>query len=201
MQIHGTIDGTVPYEGNFAFSSIDSLVSFWRTQNQCSLLAEFENVPDIVLSDNCATEHYTWNSTASNSSVEFYKVIGGDHSWPGAIVNLNTTNMDFSASKEIWRFFSRYRKNEIISSVSNSKEEELEFSVYPNPSNGNFSIADHSFETKQFKVYDVLGKLVLSGDLTNLVTDIYLQNQGIYYLVLSDKFNTSTTILLVNEQN
>lgn len=191
MQIHGTMDGTIPYEGNFAFSSIDSLVSFWRTQNQCNPSAEFEAVPNIVISDNCTAEHYTWNSNTSISSVEFYKVIGGGHSWPGAIVNINTTNMDFSASKEIWRFFSQYRKNELVSSVSDISLNGKELLLFPNPSTGEIYIKLDDKEKYNYFIINHLGQKIHEGTNSFENFKCTLKEKGIYTIVLR---NTNQTI-------
>ncbi|MBK9457533.1 MAG: hypothetical protein IPO24_19130 [Bacteroidetes bacterium] len=44
MQIHGTADETVPYDGNFEFLPVDSVVSYWVKQNHCDATPEFTEV-------------------------------------------------------------------------------------------------------------------------------------------------------------
>jgi len=45
----------------------------------------------------------------SGLTVEHFKVIGGEHSWPGY-----NGDSDINASAEIWRFFSKYDINGLI---------------------------------------------------------------------------------------
>jgi polyhydroxybutyrate depolymerase len=197
MQIHGTMDGTVPYDGNFAFSSIDSLLGFWRIQNNCFPIAEFNNVPDIDLTDNCTAEHYVWNSSTNMSSVEFYKIIGGDHSWPGAIINLNTTNMDFSASKEIWRFFSQYRKSELISSNSENIAEGINLKLFPNPNSGNFKISIDSFDKFNYSIIDNHGRQITEGKSITSPIEIKLDQSGLFILIVSNGKSQTTKRFIV----
>jgi polyhydroxybutyrate depolymerase len=191
------MDGTVPYDGNFAFSSIDSLLGFWRIQNNCFPIAEFNNVPDIDLTDNCTAEHYVWNSSTNMSSVEFYKIIGGDHSWPGAIINLNTTNMDFSASKEIWRFFSQYRKSELISSNSENIAEGINLKLFPNPNSGNFKISIDSFDKFNYSIIDNHGRQITEGKSITSPIEIKLDQSGLFILIVSNGKSQTTKRFIV----
>ncbi len=187
MQIHGTMDGTVPYLGNIAFAPIDSVVSFWRANNTCISNATFENVPDINTTDNCTAEHYVWDCPITSSSVEFYKIIGGNHSWPGALVNINTTNMDFSASAEIWRFFSQYKLSDFITlGFAEAKDEEA-IKVYPNPSDGQFKLAFEDAQERQIEIMDVSGRIIYSTTIFNSTETIDIQESGLYMCRIAEQ--------------
>jgi polyhydroxybutyrate depolymerase len=159
MQIHGTADGTVPYDGNFGSISIESLVDFWVQFNQCDASPVFEALPNANTSDNCTAEHYIYANGLANSSVEFYKIIGGDHSWPGAPININTTNQDFNASAEIWRFFSQYKLDELQVGVPAIQTEAV-VKVFPNPSQGSFVVNNNQL-LDRMELYDAMGRLLL----------------------------------------
>ncbi|MAQ32263.1 MAG: hypothetical protein CMD26_06005 [Flavobacteriales bacterium] len=120
MQIHGTSDLIVPYEGNENIASIDNVISYWANFNQCSLDPVVSNVPDVNLLDLSQTEHYVYDSGLNGTSVELYKVIDGGHTWPGALIPLtgNNTNQDFNASQEIWNFFNKYDINGVINNTT-----------------------------------------------------------------------------------
>jgi len=122
MQIHGTTDPTVLYEGNplFEITSIDNLVSYWVNFNNCNTEPIFNNIPDVSLIDLCNAEHYLYEGGMNDSSVELYKIINGGHTWPGALIplNANNTNQDFNASEKIWEFFNKYDINGLINNVS-----------------------------------------------------------------------------------
>lgn len=184
MQIHGTTDAVVAYTGSGTLGSlhVDSLVKYWRNFNHCNATPTFAALPNIVTSDNCTAEHYVWSGGQKGSSVELYKIINGGHTWPGAIFPVNgNTNMDFSASKEIWRFFSKYNLNELTASV-NTHEWNNQVKVYPNPSSGSFTVEVEKFEGITVEVFDVAGKRIHQQPLTSPSTSLKLikADSGIY---------------------
>ena len=132
MQIHGTEDPTVPYNGNAEFHSVDSVINFWKAFNHTDIEADFTAVPDIVTTDNCTAEHYVYENGWAGSTIEHYKIIGGEHTWPGtAITFLGVTNQDINACKEIWRFLSQYRLDALTSVDDRPTYSDIQ--VYPNP--------------------------------------------------------------------
>ena len=122
MQIHGTADPTVLYEGNslLGIESIDNVISFWVNFNNCNTTAEYYDIPDVNLIDLCTAEHYIYQNGNNDSSVELYKIINGGHTWPGALIPLtsNNTNQDFNASQKIWDFFNQYDLNGLLDNTS-----------------------------------------------------------------------------------
>ena len=122
MQIHGTADPTVLYEGNnlLGIEPIDNVIAFWVNFNSCNTAAEYYDIPDVNLLDLCTAEHYIYQNGTNDSSVELYKIIDGGHTWPGALIplTLNNTNQDFNASEKIWDFFNQYDINGLINNVS-----------------------------------------------------------------------------------
>ena len=122
MQIHGTSDPTVLYEGNslWGIEAIEDVISYWVNFNQCDLNPIFNNIPNINTLDFCEAEHYIYENGLNGSSVEFYKIINGGHTWPGALIPLtgNNTNQDFNASEKIWEFFNKYDLNGLINNTA-----------------------------------------------------------------------------------
>ena len=107
LQIHGTTDGTVPYEGGAGWSeSIPDVLDYWINHNNCDTEAIVTPFEDIDSSDGSTAEHYLWDSGDNNVTTEHIKVTGGGHDWPGA-----WGNMDISASIEVWKFFMRFDIN------------------------------------------------------------------------------------------
>ena len=108
MQIHGTNDPTVSYNGSFGVVAIEDVVDYWVNNNNCESVPIVENLPDINTSDNSTVERYTYANGDAGSSVIFYKIIGGGHTWPDAAIPVpayGPTNRDFNASQVIWEFF------------------------------------------------------------------------------------------------
>ena len=185
MEIHGTADGTVPYNGNALFVPIDTLVNYWAGYNNCSLTPVITPVPDINTTDGCTAELYDYGNGDLGSRVELYKISGGGHSWPGAPVVIGVTNMDFSASTEIWRFVSRYDLNGLITTgISDGIASVPAFKVYPNPSYDNFTIDFSNLSEKTITVSNYLGQIVqrLNSSSGKVILDI--ENKSIYIITI-----------------
>ncbi|MCC6252510.1 MAG: T9SS type A sorting domain-containing protein [Bacteroidia bacterium] len=192
MQIHGTADGTVPYNGNILFEPIESLVNYWVQFNNCDTLPIYNQVPNTVLTDLCTAEHYVYMNGNNGTEVEFYKIIDGGHSWPGAPVNINVTNMDFSASTEIWRFFRKYHLNNIVTEAK-AKEKSFKFSVYPNPSNGAVNMLFDDNNLKSVVIKDALGRVIHTIELYSNQYQYQLPNIGLYFITVISNTETITT--------
>ncbi|MCI1265749.1 MAG: hypothetical protein LKG19_04170 [Saprospiraceae bacterium] len=130
LQIHGTADSTVPYLGTVSFLPIDTLIKFWATQLSCeSKPNEINSFPDINRNDGSTAIQYKYNKCLVNNKVELIKVENGAHTWPGAIFNIGVTCQDFSASKEIWRFFSQSK----LQTTTELNASNFEFNLLSNP--------------------------------------------------------------------
>ncbi len=205
MQFHGTSDATVSYTGNGGIVSsinIDTLIKRWVSINNCNTTPAFTAMPNINNSDNCTAEHYVYSGGNSNSTVEFFKIIGGGHSWPGSpypISNVNT-NQDINACKEIWRFFRQYCLTNLMS-VTEIEKQNINFSLYPNPSNGilNFSLNKPSNDLLIIQVLDVLGKTVLTENTTSSYINIERLNSGIYFLYVKQNNKNLATVKFIKE--
>ena len=116
MEIHGTVDGSVPY------ATIPSIMDFWTNFNNCNNTPIITNVPDINTNDGCTAEHQIWENGTNGATVEHYKIIDGEHSWPGALFSNGTTNQDINAAEKIWEFFNKYDINGVISTSTSIEE-------------------------------------------------------------------------------
>ena len=178
MQIHGTLDPTVPYNGNAQSGAIEDVVDFWVNQTGSNTTPQFTAVPNINTTDGCTAEHYVYSGGQNNASVEFYKIIDGGHTWPGAPVTIGTTNQDFDASTEIWRFFRQYKLDDLLSVEDNA---ELELTVYPNPSAGSIQIQSTTPWDELYLV-DMTGRVLQSFDTYAQDMSINNLDAGIYTL-------------------
>ncbi len=180
MQIHGTADATVPYNGNFLFAPVDTLVKFWVTYNQCNPVPQVIQIPDINPNDGCTAEQYIFSQGDHNSSVELFKVLGGGHSWPGAPININITNMDFSASEEIWRFLSQYNLSGLISGVDLKPVSGRAFLLYPNPGDGRLKMEFGNEHPERIFIHNSAGQLITSFEITDSTQEWHLHHKGLY---------------------
>jgi polyhydroxybutyrate depolymerase len=101
INIHGTSDSTVPYDGGTGLMSVDKVLEYWIEVNQTSL------TPTIRTQNNYGTtiEHHSFTDGNENTAVEHYKIIDGDHVW----FDINYEGSD--TGRLIWDFVSRYDIN------------------------------------------------------------------------------------------
>ena len=109
MQIHGTADPVVPYNGSFINDPIDTTAAFWARRNDCEPNALAEDIPDRR-ADGFTSTRYTYVACRDRAEVQLIAVLGGRHTWPGGAVDLGGTTYDFSASEELWAFFARFQR-------------------------------------------------------------------------------------------
>jgi len=107
MQIHGTDDELVNYEGALGYGPVDSLIHFWLWKDNCKPTPVITKLPDTDTTDGCTVTKYDYVSCSGGSEVALYKIINGGHTWPGGypVSFLGKTDEDFNASEEIWKFF------------------------------------------------------------------------------------------------
>ncbi|MBT3622094.1 MAG: prolyl oligopeptidase family serine peptidase [Flavobacteriales bacterium] len=120
MEIHGTLDPTVSYNASSFTESIPDILDFWANFNNCNSTPIISNVPDIITTDGCTAEHQIWENGDNGATVEHYKIIDGEHTWPGALAIAGVTNQDINASEKILEFFNKYDINGLINSTNTS---------------------------------------------------------------------------------
>lgn len=191
MEIHGTADNTVPYNGAAlqGFVPIPTLVDAWVGKNGCNPTPIFTPVPNTNTTDGCTAEHYRYTGGINGSTVEHYKVIGGGHTWPGQLFPIGVTNLDFNASQEIWRFFSQYRLD-VLTDVTAPEIIATEWSVFPNPVSDRLTLRSvNGIQARQIRVFDMLGRLRLllpdAGEQINIETGAW--ESGVYFVVIEQE--------------
>lgn len=188
MQIHGTMDPTVPYTGNAqGMMHIDTLVKRWAQFNNCDLTPAITPVPNTNLMDGCTAEHQVYGNGDLGATAELFKVNGGAHTWPGAPITIGVTNQDFSASVEIWKFFRRYKLNELLTGVADEMQARPAFSVFPNPSEGAVTLNFPASELRTITVVNTMGQVVESLSSNLPAVQLQLSEPGLYLIVSEER--------------
>ncbi len=195
MEIHGTGDATVPYNGDATFAPIDNVITKWSTFNNCNLTPITYSVPNINTSDNSTAVNYKYIGGTSGSNVELYKVTGGSHSWPGAFPIFSNTNQDFSASVAIWLFFRKYKLNQFIPNVgiNELKNVDNSLTLFPNPANGILNIVSSTSTINSIEIKNNLGELIYQQLIVNRQPSINVSEfkSGIYFITVKTDEGTS----------
>ena len=184
LQIHGTMDGTVPYEGDPTWTySIEDVMSYWVDYNNCNTTPTLNSIPDINTNDGSTVDHFIYDGGSNGVTAEHFKVYGGDHDWPGV-----WGNMDINASIEVWKFFSQYDMNGALADVNELAVHD-EITVSPNPSSNLISVNLNTTEDMVYEISSLTGKLIKSGVLisSNQYIDISQLAQNTYFLKIDNK--------------
>lgn len=195
MQIHGTEDPTVPYNGNAEWASIPDVVDFWVSLNECNETPVISDVPDIDPGDGSTTEHFVYNDGLNGNTVEHYKVENGEHTWPGAFIDIGVTSHDFDASVEIWRFF-RQHKLEGPTSVENIADMP-QIEMYPNPTKGAVNFACDDI-IDRIRIVDMAGTLVDELSVQSTSVRLQLETKGVFMVQIHTRTATSVHKLVIH---
>jgi polyhydroxybutyrate depolymerase len=186
LQIHGTSDGVVPYNGDTWTRSIEDVISYWVNYNNCDTNPTITVFPDIDPSDGSTVEHSVYVGGDNNVTTEHMKIIGGDHTWPGSAFNFPGTNYDINASMEIWQFFSRF---DINGTLSVNEFDNKQVTIYPNPTNSKIKLSLNFSEELNYELFSPIGKLLIVGTIKSSNQEIDLSNlsPNMYYLKLGNQ--------------
>lgn len=186
VSIHGTSDNVVYYDGGNSYEneskSLSTINKYWKNINKLGS-HEVSSLPNINTNDNSTVELTRYPNGENCSSVEHYKVIGGEHEWPGSF-----GNMDINSSKIIWDFVSKFDKNGLIgclpTSTNSSENYHVNLKVYPNPFSDKIKFESNQNSRKEFKLFNTLGEIVLTGFLNSEKGEIDLSflPDNIYFL-------------------
>lgn len=177
VTIHGTVDASVSYYGGDPANSesLSDVNTYWSKYNNSIVSPVVSTLPNINSSDGSTVELSLYNNGDNCTSVEHYKVIGGDHDWPGS-----WGNMDINADAVIWNFVSQYDINGLIGCATTSLNEysstQENYRVYPNPVNSQLKIEMEIAEEKEYRIYSTIGGLMSSGRLNSNINTIHLSS-------------------------
>ena len=102
MEIHGTADTTVPYDGEGPdhAGSASGYVHWWVAHDGCSAhRSRRELFPGVI--------RFDWLQCDPGVRVAQVKIKGGTHEWPGGTATRRPPRSSFSASWSVWRFFAK----------------------------------------------------------------------------------------------
>lgn len=127
LHIHGTDDKVVAWNGpnlktpkNLEFLSVPQTLSAWKkllvacngSDASDVLVCQFERWPDRKADKTrVEVERYSIDSSAEAPDLQFVKVIGGGHTWPGGENRewvVGDTSEEFSANQMMWDFFQKH---------------------------------------------------------------------------------------------
>ena len=104
LQIHGTADGVVPYNGNSISRAIPTVMDYWKEYNACN--QEIINTIEDVNGDGDGGFLYLYSQCLGDVNLRLYLMTNMGHTWP-----TNNGQNDIIAANEIWYFLKQYDVN------------------------------------------------------------------------------------------
>lgn len=104
LQIHGTADGVVPYNGNSISRPIPTVMEYWDEYNDCD--QESLTAIDDVNGDGLGGLFFLYNQCLGDVNVRLYLMTNMGHEWP-----TNNGQNDIVAANEIWYFLKEFDVN------------------------------------------------------------------------------------------
>lgn len=188
LEIHGTSDFVVPYNGNIYSTSIDQVMEYWQTYNQCDADPTVTELDDLNTTDGSNVTHYYYGNGAGGSSIELFKINGGAHTWPNPD-GFGDVNKDINASEEIWRFFSKYSLDNLITDVKTLASQSIAFTIYPNPSTDVIYINLEETSSEQFQIYNNVGHKIYEAkmDHDHFEINVSVFKEGMYFIKIGNQ--------------
>lgn len=160
LHIHGTSDLVVSYNGGLSNISADKLMQFWVNKAGCNQTPTKINIPDRVQEGSTA-EWQRYGPCSQSIEMAHIAVSSGGHTWPGSSNSgVGTTNMDFSASAEIWQFFSRFSLRGPLTNVETLQATTEPVLVW---AGNKLQARPTSYADASIALYDLSGRCVFSG--------------------------------------
>jgi polyhydroxybutyrate depolymerase len=183
LQIHGTSDNIVNFNGALGNKSATEVVDLWKNFNACSVAPVITALPNTNLNDNSTVDLLDYAPCINNNLVQMLRVNGGGHQWPGTsslLGGLGTINRDIKASAEIWNFF----RSKACNSSTQGLNAPTPDWIYLQPLSANNYSLQGSVANAVIQVYATNGQLIemqnvslpYTIDFNNYKSGMYLIN-------------------------
>ena len=190
MHVHGTADGTVPYDGAAlpSLELVQPTIDFWRDVHTCAATSDSTQLPDIA-SDGFTVDRFVYQSCNPLASVELWRVNGGDHQYFYEPLN------DFTEAVELWHFLSQWSHSS--PAPAGILDNELaQLKVYPNPTSGMITVS--AAIQAEAIIYSTTGTALMNVDLNEGENQIDLGNleSGIYFIQIENAPKSAQRIVI-----
>lgn len=181
IHLHGTADGTVPYDGTAlpSLSLVPQTMAFWRGVHGCDATADSTRLPDTG-SDTITIDRFVSDNCNPSGSVELWRLNHADHVYLYKPVN------DITEMIEVWLFLRKWTHSNPTSLGLDNKELST-LKISPNPSGGLVEVTSEFGGILQLT--DLKGSVVMEQEIQSGTTalDLSSLNKGVYLLRTGEK--------------
>lgn len=163
--------------------------------------SELIRVTNVTFADTGLFADNTNYNISDGADTSVCRVSFGDENLVGASIPTGTSSViglggEFNGTYQV---LPRYVTDVAGATLSVDSFELSNFSVFPNPTSTGFvNIKTTSNEAVNVTVFNILGKQVISQELTNKKLDVSNLNSGVYLVKLTQNGNSTTKKLVIN---
>jgi polyhydroxybutyrate depolymerase len=176
IHLHGTADGTVPYNSGAlpSLSLVPQTVAFWQNVHGCDATADSTRIDDLA-ADNITIDRFRYDNCNPTASLELWRLNGADH------VYLYRPANDINEMLEVWLFLRRWTHSAPAAAGLND-EVITTIRIAPNPSDGIYTVSIE--QTMPYAIRSLNGQTISSGMLKSGENTIVIADQpaGVYFL-------------------
>lgn len=149
LQVHGTSDAIVSYNGSF-FSGlgVQAVLDLWTDNLDCA-------TPAVITPYSSTVELQLYSPCIEGSVVAHYKIDGGGHTWP--------VGATFSATNIIWAFFQQFTCGEISTTVTQPDAAAL--GAWPVPATESV-VLEGILASAPYMLIDATGRTMQTGNVS-----------------------------------
>lgn len=189
MHLHGTADGTVPYDSNPlpSLSLVPETIEFWRNIHTCAMAPDSTQLPDTA-SDGITVDRFAYTSCDPIGSLELWRLNNADH------VYLSQPSNDITEANDIWRFFTKWSHPSPAAASLNENANEFNLSIFPNPAKESITITSASHSV--VSIIDVNGKVCIATEVLigESAVDVSELDAGVYVVQGSNGYSERLVI-------
>ncbi len=181
IHLHGTADGTVPYDGSAlpSLSLVPQTIDFWRGVHGCDASADSTRLPDTG-TDTITIDRFVYDNCNPSASLELWRFNGADHVYLYQPVN------DITEMIEVWLFLRKWtHSNPTTLGLENKELSPVKIS--PNPSTGLVHITTEY--AGKIQLMDLKGAVVFEQQIQagDTVLNLDALNKGIYLMRVGEE--------------
>ena len=181
IHLHGTADGTVPYDGSAlpSLSLVPQTIDFWRGVHGCDASADSTRLPDTGM-DTITVDRFVYDNCNPAASLELWRFNGADHVYLYQPVN------DITEMIEVWLFLRKWNHSN-PTTLGLDDNELSSVKISPNPSNGLVHIT--TGYSGKIQLVDLKGTVVFEQQIQagNSVLNLDALNKGIYLMRVGEE--------------
>lgn len=181
IHLHGTADGTVPYDGSAlpSLSLVPQTIDFWRGVHGCDASADSTRLPDTG-TDAITIDRFVYDNCNPVASLELWRFNGADHVYLYQPVN------DITEMIEVWLFLRKWsHSNPTTLGLENKELSSVKIS--PNPSTGLVHVTTEY--AGKIQLLDLKGAVVFEEQIQAGISELDLNgvNKGVYLIRVGEE--------------